>query len=63
MRNNKQKSSNTPSVAKLERLTGQPNIELELLPGRDHTLRPANSQQSAYEILDRALTVELERGA
>jgi dienelactone hydrolase len=48
---------------KLERLRGQPNIELELLPGRDHTLRPANSQQSAYEVLDRALTVELERGA
>jgi pimeloyl-ACP methyl ester carboxylesterase len=39
-----------------------PNIELELIPGRDHTLRPHYSQQRAHEALDRALDRELARG-
>jgi hypothetical protein len=38
-----------------------PNLELDLLPGRDHTLRPANSQQRAHDVLDRALEQELAR--
>jgi hypothetical protein len=38
-----------------------PNVEFELLPGRDHTLRPAESQRRAHEALDRALERELER--
>jgi hypothetical protein len=38
-----------------------PNIELDLLPGHDHTLRPANSQRCAHDVLDRALKLELER--
>jgi hypothetical protein len=32
-----------------------PNVTLELIPGRDHTLRPPASQRSAHEALDRAL--------
>jgi hypothetical protein len=39
-----------------------PNIKLELLPGRDHTLRPHYSQERAHEALDRALDRELARG-
>ncbi len=38
-----------------------PNLELDLLPGRDHTLRPANSQRRAHDVLDRALEQELAR--
>jgi pimeloyl-ACP methyl ester carboxylesterase len=38
-----------------------PNLELDLLPGSDHTLRPANSQQRAHDVLDRALEQELAR--
>ncbi|MDQ6811632.1 MAG: alpha/beta fold hydrolase [Actinomycetota bacterium] len=38
-----------------------PNLRLDLLPGSDHTLRPAYSQQRAYDALDRALQHELER--
>ena len=38
-----------------------PNLALELLPGRDHTLRPAHSQQRAHDALDRALENELAR--
>jgi alpha-beta hydrolase superfamily lysophospholipase len=39
-----------------------PNIKLELIPGRDHTLRPLYSQERAHEALDRALDRELTRG-
>ena len=39
-----------------------PNIKLELIPGRDHTLRPHYSQERAHEALDRALDRELARG-
>jgi alpha-beta hydrolase superfamily lysophospholipase len=38
-----------------------PNIKLELIPGRDHTLRPLYSQERAHEALDRALDRELAR--
>jgi pimeloyl-ACP methyl ester carboxylesterase len=38
-----------------------PNLELDLLPGRDHTLRPAESQRRAHDVLDRALEQELAR--
>jgi len=38
-----------------------PNLELDLLPGRDHTLRPPNSQRRAHAVLDRALEQELAR--
>jgi hypothetical protein len=38
-----------------------PNIKLELIPGRDHTLRPLYSQERAHEALDRALDRELTR--
>jgi hypothetical protein len=38
-----------------------PNLELDLLPGRDHTLRPVHSQLRAHDALDRALQRELER--
>ena len=39
-----------------------PNVKLELIPGRDHTLRPLYSQERAHEALDRALDRELARG-
>jgi hypothetical protein len=39
-----------------------PNMKLELIPGRDHTLRPHYSQERAHEALDRALDRELARG-
>jgi dienelactone hydrolase len=38
-----------------------PKVALELLPGRDHTLRPAYSQRRAHDALDRALEHELDR--
>ncbi|HWX96768.1 MAG TPA: alpha/beta hydrolase family protein [Solirubrobacteraceae bacterium] len=38
-----------------------PNMKLELIPGRDHTLRPHYSQERAHEALDRALDRELSR--
>ena len=36
-----------------------PNLELDLISGRDHTLRPLYSQRHAHEALDRALDREL----
>lgn len=36
-----------------------PNIEVDLIPGRDHTLRPLYSQQRALDQLDQALEREL----
>jgi alpha-beta hydrolase superfamily lysophospholipase len=38
-----------------------PNIKLELIPGRDRTLRPHYSQERAHEALDMALDRELSR--
>ncbi len=40
-----------------------PNMELELIPGYDHMLRPRAMQQAAHEILDRALERELARAS
>ncbi len=37
-----------------------PNLELAVVPGRDHTLRPLSSQKRVHELLDRALDRELE---
>jgi pimeloyl-ACP methyl ester carboxylesterase len=58
-------SENEPLYEELER-QGRlgdrwPNLALELLPGRDHTLRPAYSQRRAHDALDRALEHELDR--
>lgn len=47
----------------LARLGEWPNLELELVPGRDHTLRPLWMQPHAHEVVDRALVRELERAA
>lgn len=38
-----------------------PNVEVELIPGFDHLLRPPGMQEDALRILDRALERELER--
>jgi pimeloyl-ACP methyl ester carboxylesterase len=38
-----------------------PNMKLELIPGRDRTLRPHYSQERAHEALDMALDRELSR--
>ncbi|HVF78623.1 MAG TPA: alpha/beta fold hydrolase [Solirubrobacteraceae bacterium] len=38
-----------------------PNVELECLPGRDHTLRPIVAQRAVRELLDRQLASELAR--
>lgn len=60
-------SENEPLHRELERQgrLGQskrwPNLELALIPGGDHTLRPLRSQRHAQEALDRALGHELER--
>jgi alpha-beta hydrolase superfamily lysophospholipase len=43
---------------RLQRLGRWPNIDLELIPGEDHTLRPLESQRRASEALDRALEQE-----
>jgi hypothetical protein len=38
-----------------------PNVDIDFLPGRVHTLRPIPSQRTAHEALDRALERELQR--
>jgi hypothetical protein len=43
----------------LSRLEQWPNITLERVHGRDHTLRPLISQRQAHEALDRALARDL----
>ena len=45
----------------LARLARWPNVELESLPGRDHTLRPIIAQRALHEFLDRRLSRELAR--
>ena len=48
---------------RLDRGDRWPNLELALVPGRDHTLRSLYSQQHAHDALDRALDRELAAGA
>jgi dienelactone hydrolase len=38
-----------------------PNVRLETLPGRDHTLRPMVAQRAVHDLLDRALLADLGR--
>jgi alpha/beta superfamily hydrolase len=38
-----------------------PNVRLETLPGRDHTLRPIVAQRAVHDLLDRALLADLGR--
>jgi alpha-beta hydrolase superfamily lysophospholipase len=45
----------------LDRLERWPNMSVEFIPGRIHTLRPLQAQQGAHEALDRALSDMLER--
>jgi pimeloyl-ACP methyl ester carboxylesterase len=40
-----------------------PNVSVEFIPGRIHTLRPVQAQLGAHEALDRALADMLERAA
>ncbi len=47
----------------LARLDDWPNLTLELLPGRDHTLRPLWMHEPAHAAVDRALDRELDRAA
>jgi pimeloyl-ACP methyl ester carboxylesterase len=60
-------SSNEPlyeelaDEGRLDRLDRWPNLDIELISGQVHTLRPADSQRSAHEALDRALDDELQR--
>jgi hypothetical protein len=60
-------SENEPVHEELER-DGQwdrrdrwPNVEFALIPGRDHALRPVESQRCAHDHLDLALDQELQR--
>lgn len=46
---------------RLERPDRWPNLELETVPGSDHTMRALTAQQHAHQLLDRALSRELER--
>ena len=60
-------SGNEPLREELElegyiaRLDRWPNVSVELIPGRVHTLRPLQAQQGANEALDRALAEMLQR--
>jgi len=46
---------------RLDQVDRWPNVGVDFLPGRIHTLRPLPSQRSAHEALDRALNSELQR--
>lgn len=46
---------------RLERLQRWPHVELDLIPGRDHTLRPTAARRGAHAALDDALERELAR--
>ncbi len=43
------------------RIAEWPNVRLDRLPGRDHTLRPIVAQQAVHDLLDRAMADELAR--
>ncbi len=43
----------------LDRLERWPNVDLQALPGADHTLRPLDAQAGARELLDRGLRAAL----
>jgi len=45
----------------LARVAAQPNVHLETLPGRDHTLRPIVAQRAVHDLLDRSLLADLAR--
>jgi alpha-beta hydrolase superfamily lysophospholipase len=45
----------------LDRIETLPNVHLETLPGRDHTLRPVIAQRAVHDLLDRALLADLAR--
>jgi dienelactone hydrolase len=47
------------SSGELARLERMPNVTIEYLRVRDHTLRPCRMQREAHELLDRALEREL----
>jgi len=44
---------------RLDQFDHLPNVSLDMLPGRDHTLRPFEAQRAAHQALDRALDAEL----
>lgn len=46
---------------RLERMDRWPNLEFEVVPGRDHTFGPISSQRHVHEVLGRALDRELKR--
>jgi hypothetical protein len=46
---------------RLDQLDRRPDMSLELIPDRDHTLRPFQAQRAAHRALDRALDEELRR--
>jgi alpha-beta hydrolase superfamily lysophospholipase len=60
-------SGNEPLCEELEldgymaRLDRWPNVNVEFIPGRVHTLRPLQAQRGAHEALDRSLATLLER--
>ncbi len=45
----------------LAQLARWPNLTLDDLPGRDHTLRPIVAQRGVHDLLDRELARELQR--
>ncbi len=51
------------SSGELARLERMPNVTIEYLRVRDHTLRPCRMQPEAHELLDRALERELSSAA
>ncbi len=60
-------SNDEPLFAELEAngivraLPRWPNVRLERLPARDHTLRPIVAQRAVHELLDAALDAEIQR--
>jgi alpha-beta hydrolase superfamily lysophospholipase len=48
-------------AGRMDRLEAQPHVRVELIAGKDHTLRPSASRVEAHAALDRALERELER--
>jgi dienelactone hydrolase len=47
---------------RLDRLDRWPNVRVEYVPGRDHSMRPFESQRCTGEVLDRALDRALRSG-